>query len=115
MVKIHDNGIMLSDYFSGTSGVMLPISIDNKSTYRDVIEMLEREIDMVFDHIEYTAQSKDYPTDNLWEEIEKEINTIKMENKHKLNQVFDPTLDFSFESIEEDIELPILILTIEFK
>ncbi len=40
-IKIQDRGIMMSEYFSGTPGIMLPIYIDSQTTKSESLEMLE--------------------------------------------------------------------------
>jgi hypothetical protein len=116
-IEIQDHGVMSSDYFSGTSGVMLPLSIDNKTTVGQVIAQLESEINMVWDHIEYTAERRGYHGD-LEGDIAQEIESIKEENKGKFNQIHNPDLDYCFDDEDqEDLdfnEYPVLILTIEF-
>ena len=43
-LKIISHGVMLSDYFHGTSGVWINIPLDKRSTYADIIKDLENEI-----------------------------------------------------------------------
>ena len=116
-VEIVDHGTMGSEYFSGTAGIMLPLSIDNKTTVGQVIAQLESEINMVWDHIEYTAEMHGFDGD-LNSAIDQEIELIKEENKDKMNKIHMPTLDYCFDTEnQEDIdcnEYPVLILTIEF-
>ncbi|GAG94057.1 unnamed protein product, partial [marine sediment metagenome] len=64
-LKIEERGTMLTDYFCGTPGVILPIYIDNKTTCKTVLDNLEEEINLVWDHIEYTAEYHDFPIDKL--------------------------------------------------
>ena len=59
-IEIQNHGVMLTDYFSGTAGVMLPLNIDNKMTVSQIIDQLEEEINIVWDHIEYTAEYNDF-------------------------------------------------------
>ena len=115
-LEIQDRGFMLSDYFSGTSGVMMPLYIDNKTTIGEIIGQLESEINMVWDHIEYTAQYHSFSGD-LESAINNEIAAIKAENKDKLDKIHMPDIDFCFDDMNEDEldqEYPVLILTIEF-
>ena len=112
-LRIVSHGVMLSDYFQGTSGVWLNISLDNHSTYADIIGELENEINLVFDHIEFTAESHDF-TGNLSEAIQKEIADIKEFCKDKMDDVFDPSLDFEFTEDDDFQEYPVHIFTIEF-
>ena len=116
-IEIQDHGVMSSDYFSGTSGVMLPLSIDNTTTIGEIIDQLESEINLFWDHIEYTAEMHGFDGD-LNSAIDQEIELIKEENKDKMNKIHMPTLDYCFDTESQDDldmgEYPVLILTIEF-
>lgn len=112
-LEIVSHGVMLSDYFSGTSGVWINVSLDKHSTYADIIRELENEINLVFDHVEYVAESHDF-TGDLSEAIEKEIADIKDYCKDKMDYVFDPSLDFEFSEDDDFQEYPVYIFTIEF-
>jgi hypothetical protein len=116
-IEIQDHGVMLNDYFGGTSGVWLNISIDNKTTIGQIIEQLESEINMLWDHIEYTAEYNDF-SGNLESAINSEIQSIKDQNKDKMNCIHKPDLEFDFNTETQDnldcLEYPVLILTIEF-
>ena len=116
-LEIIDHGVMLPDYFSGTTGVMLPLSIDKTTTVGQIVAQLESEINAVWDHIEYTAEMHGFDSD-LNSAIDQEIELIKEENKDKMNKIHMPTLDYCFDTEnQEDIdcnEYPVLILTIEF-
>ena len=115
-LEIQERGTMLSDYFPGTSGVMLPIYVDNKTTYREVLDMLGDEINQVWSHIEYMAEYHKFDISTLEYYIDAEI--AKMSDYVRVNgksdQVFNPDLDYSFDEIEEYMETPIAIFTIEF-
>jgi septation ring formation regulator EzrA len=114
-IEIQDRGIMLPDYFSGTSGVMLPLSLDNRTTVKEIIDSLEMEINSLWDHIEFVAENHEFDG-NLSESIDFELVKIKEENKHRMDEIHAPTLDFCF-SADDDLcflEYPVLILTIEF-
>lgn len=116
-LEIQGHGVMLSDYFCGTRGVMLSISIDNKTTVKQVIEAIESEINELWDHITYTAEYHGF-SDDLDEAINAEIEKIKEFNANRLNEICDPALDFDFNELDLDYsefqEYPVLILTIEF-
>ena len=112
-LRIIPHGVMLADYFRGTSGVGLNISLDKRSTYADIIEELENEINLVFDHIEFTADSNNF-TGDLSEAIENEIASIKEFCKDKMDDAFDPSLDFEFTDDDDFQEYPVYIFTIEF-
>lgn len=116
-IEIVDHGVMLNDYFGGTSGVWINIYLDNKTTVRQIIEQLESEVNMLWDHIEYTAEYNGFSGD-LDSAINAEIQAIKDENKDKLDKIYMPDLDYCFADMEQDdldsTEYPVLILTIEF-
>jgi len=109
-LSIQEHGTMLSDYFHGTSGVMLPIYIDNKTTIKEALDMLEDEINMVWGHIEYTAEYHDFPLEDLDADIKSELERVKeyVNTKGTMNTCINPDL----EDFDEDG--PVLIFTIEF-
>jgi len=117
-LEIQEHGTMLSDYFHGTSGVMLSINIDKKSTCKDVLDMIEDEINMIWDHIEYVAKYHGYDTSILEYHIEAEQAKMAnyVMNKGDMNKPFNPDLDFDFDEMPEDDfeELPVAIFSIEF-
>lgn len=116
LLEIQERGTMLSDYFCGTSGVMLPIYIDNTTTKKEALDMLENEINTVWDHIEYTAEYHDFPLDRLEYEIDKQIAKLSdyVMGTGTMDKLVNPDLDFCFDDIEENEETPVLIFTIEF-
>lgn len=116
-IEIQDHGVMMSDYFGGTSGVWINICIDNKTTVKQIITQLESEINMIWDHIEYTAEVNGF-TGDLEKQIDMELQSIKDQNKDKLDTIHMPDLDLCFDmEAEDDLNndnYPVLILTIEF-
>ncbi len=107
MIKINERGIMLSDYFNGTPGVMLPIYITPKTVRRELVEMIRQEINMVWDYIACTFPDED----DLEANIDQEIGIIEayiLENEP--DRLVCPDMEYTE---EEDGENPILILTIE--
>lgn len=118
-LSIIGHGIMNSSYFSGTNGVMLPIHIDKDTTIVEVIESLEHEISEVWDHIEHVAKCHNFDIENLDNAVNDEIAEIKDYCKDKLDQVYDSSLEWSFDDEDNEYyyseELPVLIFTIEFK
>jgi len=109
-IEIVDNGVMLTDYFHGTSGVWLNIHFDNETTIKNIIESLESEINMVWDYIEGVAQYHEF-TGNLENAVDKEIEKLKKENKNKLEEIAFPNIELSENEYDEN---PCLIITIEF-
>ena len=112
-LKIVSHGVMLSDYFSGTSGVWINVLLDKNSTYSNIIKELENEINLVFDHIEYIAELNNF-TGDLESQINDELTDIKEYCKDKMNDVFDPSLDFEFSKDDDFQGYPVHIFTIEF-
>jgi hypothetical protein len=116
-IRLMDHGVSLTDYFGGTSGVMITISIDNQTTIKQCIESLEQEFNMIGDHITYTAKYHNF-IGNLDKQLDKIIDKLKKENKDYMDEVNAPNLDFNFETeSQEDIdcqEYPVWILSLEF-
>jgi hypothetical protein len=116
-IEIIDHGVMLNDYFGGTSGVWINIYLDNKTTVKDIIDQLESEINAIYDHIEYVAEYHGFSKD-LESAIDMEFQKIKEENKDKMDIIYMPDLEFDFDTESQDgldmREYPVLILTIEF-
>jgi len=117
-IEINEQGVMLSDYFGGTSGVMIPLSVDNKTTKREVLEQLKQEISSLFDHIEYTAERHGVSYEVAKESIDSELKEIAEFIKNDHDKIAFPNLDFCFEDMSDDEldfgEFPVLIFTIEF-
>ena len=117
-LKIQDHGTMLTDYFQGTSGVWLNVSVDNKTTLKEVIDGLEEEINMVYDHIEFTAENHEFQGD-LGKAIDAEIKTMREYIKGREAVIYNPDLDYCFDDLGDDDEndscdFPVAIFTIEF-
>jgi hypothetical protein len=116
-IEIIDHGVMLNDYFGGTSGVWINIYLDNKTTVKDIIDQLESEINAIYDHIEYVAEYHGFSKDPE-STIDMELQKIKEENKDKMDIIYMPDLEFDFDTESQDNldmrEYPVLILTIEF-
>jgi len=116
-ITIEDHGIMLRDYFHGTRGVMMPVSVDNKTTVKEVLQAIEEEINIIYDHIYYTAQYHNF-RGNIDLAIDNELQDMVEFNKNRLNTIAFPDLDFDFDTESQDdmdyMEYPVLILSIEF-
>ena len=118
-LEIQERGTMMSEYFSGTPGIMLPISIDKNTTCKEVLDMLDDEINMVWEHIEYVADGHGFPLGDLEKSIQDEIDIMKeyVTKEGKMNLPFNSDLDFSFEELDDADnygETPVAIFTIEF-
>lgn len=110
-IEIVEHGLMMSDYFQGTNGVWLNIYPDHETTKGEALEMLDDEINVLYDHIEYTAEYNEF-SGNLWEQIDDEIKRMKEYIKGKENELLCPGIGLSE---DEDSEQPVYIFTIEFK
>ncbi len=120
-LKIEQRGTMLVDYFSGTPGVMLSVSVDNKTTIKEVLDRLEDEINSIWDHIEYTAEYHGFDTKTLEYYIDEQIAEMSnyVMTQGTMNSIFNPDLDFCFDDLSDDdwdfMDLPVAIFTIEFE
>ena len=113
-IEIAERGVMFTDYFGGTSGVMLPISVDNKTTLGEIVDSIEYEIGNVSEHVDYTAEYHNFQGD-LWTSIYDEIKRMREYIHGREDMPYDSTLDFSFPDHENlDDEYPMAIFTIEF-
>lgn len=112
-IDIVEHGTMLTDYFHGTSGIWLNVYIDKNTTIQGVMEMLENEIDMLWDHIEFIAEQKEFKG-NLDQAINEKLDEMKSYIKGKEEKVYNSGLDFTFEDLEEYEEPSAAIFTIEF-
>ena len=112
-LSIVDHGIMLSDYFQSTSGVMLPIYICPDTTVNNAVESLKEEINMVWDHIEYTAEYHNFPIDDLEKQINAEISEIENDVNEQGN---GNNIVFDFpDGYDDEEENAVLIFSIEFE
>lgn len=118
-ITLQDHGFMLSDYFSGTSGVMIPLYIDNQTTVKEIIDMIEQEFIMIGDHIEYTAQYHNF-TGDLDKQLNRIIKNLKKENRERMDDIHMPEIDFNYQEMDEGdsfidcVDYPVLILSLEF-
>ena len=109
-LEIQEHGLMLSDYFCGTSGVMLPLYVYPKIKTSEVLEMLKDEINQIWDHIEYTAEYHEFKGD-LEKDSDLELKRIQDFMITKGNQ--DNILFEDMKYMEEE-ENAVLIFSIEF-
>ena len=115
-LEIQERGTMLSDYFCGTSGVMLPLNIDKETTCKEVLETLKEEIDLVWDHVEHTAEHHGFPLEDLDFAINAQLAKMNTyASQGKMDKPYNGDLDFTWESVGfEELDLPVAIFTIEF-
>ena len=112
-LEIQEHGTMMNCYFHGTSGVWLNIYCDKNTTKGEALQMLKDEINMVWDHVEYTAEYHNF-TGDLGTSIDNELSAMEEYIKGHEQDILCPDLDFDFETLEEDEETPVTIFTIEF-
>lgn len=113
-LQLINHGIMLPDYFQGTSGISLYVEIDQNTTIADMILELDNNINLFWDHIEYVASIYEFPQDLLEPKIEQLIQDLKSSNKEHLNNFVAPDLDFTCNDQNCDDIYPVLIFSIEF-
>lgn len=116
-LEILEHGLMMSDYFHGTSGVWLNIYPTPETTKKEAIEMIESEIDLLYDHIEYTAKYHNWVNDiwcgkdALFSQIVNEIKEMKEYIQGKEDELLCPDMDYD----EDEFAInPVYIFTIEF-
>jgi hypothetical protein len=116
-IEIQEHGVMMSEYFHGTSGVWLDVYVDNTTTLNEVMQELRNEIEVLWDHIEYTAQYHDFEGD-LEEQIEECLKKMNDYIADRKEQIYKPDLDFCYDDLSENEmdmnEYPVAIFTIEF-
>ena len=113
-IEIEEHGLMMTDYFHGTDGVWINIYVNQNSTVKNIIDNLESEINILYDHIQYVAQnhSTSFYDDSLLDNmINEEIQKLKEENTDRMEEKPFKNNEFSD---DEDDENPMLIITIEF-
>lgn len=113
-LQLINHGIMLPYYFQGTSGISLYVSIDQKTTIAEMIQELDNNINLFWDHIEYVASICEFPQYLLEPKIEQLIQDLKASNKENLNNFVAPELDFTFDDQNCDDIYPVIIFSIEF-
>ena len=116
-LEIQEHGVMCSGFFGGTSGVMLPVSVDRNTTLAQLIGELQNEADYVWDHITYIAEKHGYNIDNLETDIDEQLARMIENISDNPNIIYCENLDYSFEEIDDSEgfdELPVAIFTIEF-
>lgn len=111
---IEYHGVMYSDYFSGTHGVMLSIPVDRNSTVRDVFAELKEEINILWDHIEYTFNDVFHPDviESMVDAEYKRFEEFTRRTGKQYNLMADG-LDYTFDELEDVEEPAVVIFTIE--
>jgi len=122
MVKLEivEHGVMLSQYFSGTSGVMLSIPVDRETTPHEILTELENEIDLLWDHVSYTAEFHGLTdSDDLQRQIDDQIAEMrsfvisKGDSEKPCESCKD--LDYLLSDLDDCDEPCVMIFSIEFE
>lgn len=111
-----EHGQMHPDYFQGTSGVQINLTIHNKMTKEKVLQMLKMELDFIYDHIGYTlfeAKGKLIPND-LEKKIDDLLESIIEKNKDTLSDKYSTYAPNEKEIINNEEVAP-FIFTINSK
>jgi hypothetical protein len=112
-IEINEHGVMMTDYFNGTSGVMISLHVDNKTTKKEALELLKEEISMVFDHIEYTAEYHGVTYDDVKKAIDTEFKEMESYIEKTKDEILCPDLEHCFADMtddENDNEFPVAFL-----
>jgi hypothetical protein len=80
------HGLMHPDYFQGTSGVQLNVSIHNEHTVSEVIDLINDEIDTYYDILFFTVNEKGHDTSFVGEKIDNLIDDLRRDSD--LNKIF---------------------------
>ena len=115
-IEIHYHGIMLPDYFSGTSGVMISVYFNAETTNQDIINQIKNEINDIWDHVIYTAE---YHGITDFDQLEHDIDQVilELEKMNDMELIFYPDFEREFGCLDfsdQDIDCPIAIFSIEF-
>jgi hypothetical protein len=112
-LEIQERGVMLSDYFCGTPGVMLAIHLTNTTTVEEILGELRSEIDALWDHIEYTAEAHSFVGD-LESDIEAQLLTMQNYVTEHSRGSNPYCAELEPEPESEYCEGPVAIFSIEF-
>lgn len=113
-IAIREHGIMMPDYFHGTSGVWLNIYVNDDTTVSDVLEELESEIGMLWDHITFVAEQNGWKGEDAIILIDERVAELRERVAEKGNglSLYAKDVEFSDDEYEEN---PVAIFTIEFE
>jgi len=115
-IEIRYHGVMLPDYFCGTSGVQISVYFDTATTNQDIINGIKSEINDLWDHVEYTAKYHGI-SDMEWLEAEIDQALLDLEYGNDMDAIFYPDFVLEFECLDfsdYDYDCPIAIFSIEF-
>lgn len=101
---------MMSDYFGGTNGVWINLYPDHSTTKEDLLNMLEQEINEIWDYIKSVAKNHNFRR-SLSTAIDRQIAEMREYIKGCEGDFVCPDTDISD---YEDDENPAYIFTIEF-
>jgi hypothetical protein len=114
-IIFHEHGQCHPDYFQGTPGVQINLDIHNKMTKKEVLEMLQLEINFNCDHIGYTlfeANDRLIP-DNMDQTINELLETLASQND--LDKIYDSRAPNVKEFLNNEEVAPFIFsLTVEF-
>ena len=121
-INIAYRGTMLSDYFSGTPGVMLTVIVDSTTTEKEVVDQLEAEYQQIWEYVEYTVASHNefrHLDDRVtMEEVDTAFAALIKGMRNHIAANPPALWDATLEPIDEDeadcYESPVAIWTIEF-
>lgn len=114
-IEVQDHGIMLMDYFSGSTGVILTIPVDKNNTVKDIFDYIDSEINMIYDHIYFTAEKFNFTDSEVEQLLPLAVADYKNDIIYGLtDQPFKDQLDYNFADFDDVENLPVLILTLEF-
>ena len=113
-MELQEHGVMLTDYFHGTPGVMLAVPVDKNTTLSELLQGLKNEITMVGDHIEYTAGYHEVNPDLVFSFLQEELDRMELFISQKPDELYNPDLDYTFDTVDEYEELPMAIFSLEF-
>src|SRR6056297_2837460 len=111
LIRMDYHGTMLSDYFCGTSGVMLSCYFDSTTTNQDIINQIKSELNDLWDHVEYIAG---YHGITDFDQLEHDIDqaVLELENNNDMDAIFYPDFEQEFECkdfSDSDMDCPIAI------
>ena len=110
-IELQNRGSGMVDYFHGTSGVFIPVPVDNTTTVEQVLEELESTINECFDHFEFTFDC--IHSDILSKQLDDLIIKARENNKDNLNEIALPDVGYSWEELDDDDPSVCLWLVIE--
>ena len=106
-LKLVEYGPMFPDYYQGSTGATIVVPVDNTTTLKELVELIEDEINQIWDHIEYTFP--DNP--RLENDINQLIDDLYTQIAGRGQELYCPDIEdqgddeeiiYAFFSIEKD-------------